>query len=89
MGDTRSLPIQTQQFVQKLSSAKLKIDKTLENIQKQDPKNQRQYTVIMFDRYAPPLCDIIIILLNDTQFNETFPILRESFKEIYHLMIKY
>ena len=35
------------------------------------------------------VCNIIAILLNDGDFNENFPILRESFKETYHNMNQY
>ncbi len=31
---------------------------------------------------------ILTWLLNDKDFNETFPIMRESFKDIYYLMEK-
>jgi hypothetical protein len=50
---------------------------------------RRKYIYQMFVKFQPPLCDIIAILLNDKTFNESFPMLRENFKEIWHQMKKY
>ena len=34
------------------------------------------------------MCNIITILLNDKNFNESYPILRETFKENFHAVKK-
>ncbi len=89
IGDTSFLPKKTLQFLGKLMEAKLKVDQAIAAVEERTEDYRRKYIYQMFVKFQPPLCDIIAILLNDKTFNESFPMLRENFKEIWHQMKKY